>query len=137
MAKDFFHDIVRAALEKDGWFITHDPYKMRVDDVLYEIDLGAERLIAAEKGGMKIAVEIKSFIGPSTVNEFHKAVGQFVDYDTALEMFEPDRILFLAIPENIYLTFFQKQVIQKTIERIQARILVYSPQTETIVTWIK
>ncbi len=137
MAKDFFHDVVRNALEKDGWLITHDPYKMKVDDVLYEIDLGAERLIAAEKAGEKIAVEIKSFVGPSTVNEFHKAVGQFVDYDTALEMFEPERVLFLAIPENIYLTFFQKNVIQKSIERIRAKILVYNPQSEIITTWIK
>lgn len=137
MAKDFFHDSVRIALEKDGWLITHDPYKMKVDDVLYEIDLGAERLIAAEKAGEKIAVEVKNFVGPSTVNEFHKAVGQFIDYDTALEMFEPERVLFLAIPENIFLTFFQKTVIKKSIERIRAKILVYNSQLEIIVTWIK
>jgi hypothetical protein len=31
-------------------------------------DLAAERPIAAEKGGMKIAVEIKSFIGKSWIN---------------------------------------------------------------------
>ena len=49
MAKDFYHDNVRQALEKDGWRITHDPYPIRVDDVGYEIDLGAEPLIAAEK----------------------------------------------------------------------------------------
>ncbi|MFN0037072.1 MAG: XisH family protein [Saprospiraceae bacterium] len=137
MAKDFFHNQVINALQKDGWLITHDPYKMRVEDVLYEIDLGAEPLIAAEKGEQKIAVEIKSFIGPSTVNELHKAVGQFVDYATALEIFEPDRVLFLAIPEGIFLTFFQKTVIRKSIERIQGKILVYDPVNEIIVQWIK
>lgn len=137
MAKDFFHHVVKSALEKDGWRITHDPYKMRVEDVLYEVDLGLERLIAAEKAGDKIAVEVKSFVGPSTVNEFHKAIGQFVDYDTAMEIFEPGRILFLAIPENIYLTFFQKTVIQKTLERVHARILVYNSVNESIVSWIK
>jgi hypothetical protein len=29
MAKDIFHDTVRKALEKDGWKITHDPYRLR------------------------------------------------------------------------------------------------------------
>lgn len=71
------------------------------------------------------------------MREFHKAVGQFVDYDTALGMFEPERVLFLAIPENVYLTFFQKTVIQKSIQRIRAKILVYNSQHEIIVTWIK
>jgi XisH protein len=28
MAKDIYHDIVKRALQKDGWTITHDPYKI-------------------------------------------------------------------------------------------------------------
>jgi len=28
MAKDIFHEIVRNALQKDGWQITHDPYEI-------------------------------------------------------------------------------------------------------------
>ena len=28
MAKDIFHDIVREAIEKDGWTITNDPYQI-------------------------------------------------------------------------------------------------------------
>jgi hypothetical protein len=28
MAKDLFHDVVRRALEKEGWTITHDPYSV-------------------------------------------------------------------------------------------------------------
>lgn len=59
MAKDFFHSVVRNALEKDGWLVTHDPYKMKVEDVLYEVDLGAERLIAAEKAGEKSLLRSK------------------------------------------------------------------------------
>ena len=51
MARDLYHNNVRIALEKDGWKITHDPYKMSVDQIDYEIDLGAEALIAAEKHG--------------------------------------------------------------------------------------
>ncbi len=137
MAKDFYHENVREALEKDGWRITHDPYPLKVDDVGYEIDFGAEPLIAAEKEDLMIAVEVKSFLGPSTVNEFHKAVGQFNDYHVALEIKDPNRVLFLAIPSIIWLRFFQKPLIQKSLARIQAKIIVYNPKNNEIVTWIK
>ena len=50
MAKDFFHPHVRAALEKDGWQITHDPYYLTIDEISYPIDLGAEPVIGAAQG---------------------------------------------------------------------------------------
>jgi Holliday junction resolvase-like predicted endonuclease len=62
MAKDHFHDTVRNALEKEGWTITDDPYEVSIGDVDFEIDLAAE-MLAAERAGEKIAVEIKSVIG--------------------------------------------------------------------------
>ncbi|HAK76391.1 MAG TPA: XisH protein, partial [Runella sp.] len=124
-------------LEKDNWLITHDPYAIKIDEVGYEIDLGAEPLIAAEKDNARIAVEVKSFVGPSTINEFHKAVGQFNDYYVALEIQDPERVLFLAIPEEVWLRFFQKRVIQKSLERIRAKIVVYNPDENRIVEWIK
>lgn len=137
MAKDIYHDNVREALEKDGWRITHDPYPVSVEDVGYEIDFGAEPLIAAEKQEQLIAVEVKSFTGPSAVNEFHRAVGQFNDYSVALEIQDPERILFLAVPEGIWLRFFQKHVIRKSLERIRAKLLIYDPGNNIIVKWIK
>jgi hypothetical protein len=137
MARDIYHTNVREALEKDGWKITHDPYPVRIEEVDYEIDFGAEPLIAAEKEEQFIAVEVKSFLGPSTINEFHRAVGQFNDYSVALDIQDPQRILFLAVPEKIWLRFFQKQIIQKSLERIAAKVLVYDPNTNTIVRWIK
>ena len=137
MAKDFYHNNVKEALEKDGWRITHDPYHVSVEEVGYEIDFVAEPLLAAEKDENKIAIEVKSFIGPSTINEFHRAVGQFNDYSVALEIQDPERVLFLAIPNDIWVRFFQKQVIQKSLERIKAKILVYNPNSNSVVEWIK
>lgn len=136
MAKDFYHENVREALQKDGWRITHDPYSIEIEDVDYQIDFGAEPLIAAEKDGIQIAVEVKSFVGPSTVNEFHKAVGQFNDYCVALEIEDPTRVLFLAVPDDIWFRFFQKQLIQKSLERIKAKIIVYNPEINEIIQWI-
>ena len=70
MAKDRFHDVVRTALEKEGWQIAADPYEISVDDIDFEIDLAAEQPLAATLGNQKIAVEVKSFISPSNVSDF-------------------------------------------------------------------
>jgi hypothetical protein len=137
MARDLYHNQAKNALVKDGWRITADPYQISIENVDFEIDLAAEPLIAADKDDEKIAVEIKSFAGPSTVNELHRAVGQFTDYYVALEISEPDRVLYLALPQHIYDTYFQKDIIQRILAKIGAKILVYDPQTQTIVRWIK
>jgi hypothetical protein len=108
-----------------------------VDDIGYEIDFGAEPLIAAEKAEQRIAVEVKSFVGASAINEFHKAVGQFNDYFVALQIQDPQRVLYLAVPNDIWNRFFQKPVIQKSLERIGAKIIVYSPNNNEIQQWIK
>ena len=55
-ARDLFHESVRNALEKEDWIITNDPLEIQFEEVKLKIDLGAERLIAAEKAGEKIAV---------------------------------------------------------------------------------
>ena len=60
---DALHDACKNALIKAGWTITHDPYRiLRGRQSLY-IDLGAEKPLAAEKDGRKIAVEVKSLLG--------------------------------------------------------------------------
>ncbi len=135
MAKDLFHQIVRHALEKDGWKITKDPFAFRYGETSFEIDLGAERLIAAERENMLIAVEIKSFIQPSTSNEFHAALGQYLAYHYALGQFEPERLLYLAVPKDTYQSFFQRQFAREIVALHKLRILVYNQQTEVIETW--
>ncbi|MBW4510288.1 MAG: XisH family protein [Scytonematopsis contorta HA4267-MV1] len=135
MAKDRFHDAVRTALEKEGWTITADPYEMSVGDVDFEIDLAAE-MLAAQRAEEKIAVEIKGFIGSSKVSDFHTAVGQLINYQFALEEFEPERKLFLAVPESIYNTFFQRRFIKSVIERTQIQLVVYDEKKEVIIQWL-
>jgi hypothetical protein len=135
MAKDRFHDAVRAALVKEEWTITADPYEISVGDVDFEIDLAAE-MLAAERAGEKIAVEIKSFIGRSNVSEFHTALGQFMNYQFALEEFERERKLYLAVPESIYNSFFQRRFIRSVVERTQINLLVYDEKQEIIIQWL-
>ena len=76
MAKDRFHDAVKQALVKEGWIITDDPLSLEFGGVDLYVNLGAERLIAAQKDNEKIAVEVKSFLMPSIITGFHLALGQ-------------------------------------------------------------
>ena len=108
-AKDTYHDVVRDALEKEDWIVTDDPLQIRFLDVELRIDLGAERVIAAERDNEKIAVEIKSFLGSSAISDFHSALGQYLDYHEGLIHEDPKRSLYLAVPLVTYDVFFQSQ----------------------------
>jgi hypothetical protein len=47
--KDLYHDTVRTALIKAGWTITDDPLILKIGERSIFIDLGAEKLMAAER----------------------------------------------------------------------------------------
>jgi hypothetical protein len=137
MAKDIFHQQVKTALIKDGWIVTHDPLTIRISEaVKLQIDLAAESAIAAERDTEKIAVEIKSFIGDSDISSFHTALGQYLNYCQALEEQEPNRIIYLAVPDETYQDFFQLPFIQRALLRYQVKLMIYDPKREEILQWI-
>ena len=134
-AKDAFHEVVKTALQKDGWQITHDPYNLQAGTLELYIDLGAEKVVAAQKDGHKIAIEIKSFLGASKISQFYTALGQFISYRAALQQQEADRILYLAVPSNVYDSFFTMWFIQSLIKQNQIHLIVYDLEQETISQW--
>lgn len=136
-AYDIFHKTVRKALEKEGWLITHDPFAIPFGGIDLYIDLGAERVLAAERGEEKIAIEVKSFLGHSPVSEFHTALGQFLNYRLVLEENYPERVLYLAIPLDAYDSFFKLPFTQLALERNHVKLLVFRPDQEEIVEWKK
>jgi hypothetical protein len=136
-AKDAFYDIVKTALIRDGWIVTHDPYRIDLGFADVYIDFGAERLIAADKGDVKIAVEVKTFLSPSVMADFHVAIGQFINYRIALEVEEEDRVMYLGIPGDFYKRFFKYEFIQRVIEKNRIPLLVYDVQNSEVVRWIK
>jgi hypothetical protein len=135
-AKDRFHTIVRIALEKEQWKITDDPLRLDVGGTKFEIDLGAEQLLAAERGKEKIAVEIKSFLSDSPLTDYHAALGQFLNYRLALEISEPGRVLYLAVPVVAYESFFRREFTQISLEKYQIKQIIYDPIQEVIIQWI-
>jgi XisH protein len=137
MARDTFHQEVRQALEKDGWEITNDPYKLKTLGINYEIDLGAEKLLSAQKAHQKIAIEIKTFSAMSFAHEFHRVLGQYLNYTAFLDLQEPDRLLYLAITKSVYRTYFTSPAIQYIVDRFNIRIIVFNPKTQVIEQWLE
>jgi hypothetical protein len=99
------------------------------------IDLAGEKMIVADKDNQKIAVEVKSFLSPSTMSDFHTAMGQFINYRYALGDYEPERILYLAVPVITYEEFFTTRFIQSVIQRSPIKLLIFNPITQEIVQW--
>lgn len=137
VAKDKFHDAVKNGLVKENWTITSDPLFLQFGGVDVYIDLGAEKLIAAQKDNQKIAVEIKSFLNISVITDFYSALGQFMSYRLILKEEDPDRLLYLAIPFDIYNSFFQLLFARKAIQDYQLKLIVYDSKNEVIVKWLK
>lgn len=136
MAKDVIHDQVKNALIKDGWTITHDPFPLKIGQKTLSADLGAERLISAEKGSRKIVVEIKSFLGHSNIRDLQQAIGQYVMYKQILDETEHDRLLYLAITEEVFNLVFKIELGELLLRNNLLRLIVCDKQQEVITQWI-
>lgn len=135
-AKDFYHSNVISALGKDGWTITDDPLRLKWRKRKMYVDIGAERLIAAEKGRQKIAVEVKSFLSKSSLEDLEDALGQFILYHDVLQEIEPDRVLYLAIRKYVYDELFHDEVGSLLLKNKRLRLLVFDATAEEVLQWI-
>lgn len=64
------------------------------------------------------------------------AIGQFINYQVVLENKEPDRILYLVVPQEIHNTFFQSLLAQSVIKKYQIKLIIYDPESEVIIEWL-
>lgn len=103
----------------------------------FEIDLGPQQLLAAERDQEKIAVEIKTFLSHSPLTDYHGALGQFLNYRLALEISDPTHILYLAMALVVDEAFFKQEFAQISLETYQMKQIIYDPIEEVIVQWIQ
>jgi hypothetical protein len=134
-ALDLYHNAAKQALIKDGWTITHDPFHLRWGRKDMYVDLGAKKLIIAERSEQKIAVEVKSFLGESELQACRDAIGQFAIYRAVLRRTNPDYILYLAIRDVIYSSFFEEPIGQILIEDENLKFIIFNAEKEIIVQW--
>jgi len=140
--RDKYHYNVKQALENDGWEVTDDPYILRLRDEqnkdrIFPVDLGAEKLIAAQKGKEKIAIEIKTFEGSSLINDYHKALGQYMDYLAGLEVQEVFRKLYLSVSEEAYDKLMKNPLSKLSLKRFKVRLLIVNVESNQVIRWIE
>jgi hypothetical protein len=134
--RDIYHDTVKRALQKDGWTITHDPFPLQIGKKRLSADLGAERLISAEKGLQKIVVEVKSFVGQSDVKDLEQALGQYVLYRQILNEMGIERSLYLAVSRPTFNSVFTIELGQVLLKNQIIRLIVFDEGSEAITLWI-
>lgn len=135
-AKDIYHDTVKRALQKDGWTITHDPFPPQVGKKRLSADLGAERLISAERGLQRIVVEVKSFVGQSDVKDLEQALGQYVLYRQILNEMGVERSLYLAVSQRTFNSVFTIELGQVLLKNQVVKLIVFDDESEAVVQWI-
>ena len=136
MARDLFHYIVKEALIKDGWTITHDPYPLhsRKEGGL-STDIGAEKIILAENNLNKIAVEVKSFVHMSILHEFLKASGQYHSYSKIIGKNDPQRLLYVAMPTFVYYRIIQYDWVVEVMADLKMKVILYNTEKVIIEEW--
>jgi hypothetical protein len=87
------------------------------------------------EGEIRIAVEIKSFTGPSPVDALEKALGQFTLYHDILAQLEPDRALYLAVSDTTFDDVFEEGMGQLLLANGRLKLLVFDTDTEVIERW--
>jgi hypothetical protein len=136
-AKNIYHDTVIAALVADGWTITDDPLGVVIGTRRLFVDIGADRTaIGAERKGKRIAVEVQSFLSKSDIEDFHRAVGQYVVYRFVIEDLDPDRALYLAVPDEVYTGILSEPLGRLVATGLAMKVIVFDQQTQRIVKWI-
>lgn len=98
--------------------------------------MGAEKVFIEKEKESKIVVEIKVFGGKSKTTEFEKAKGQYDIYLFALRKNQVDRLLFLAIPDEVYQQTFLRPSIRDIVAEEKMNLLIFNPKTEEITRWI-
>jgi len=135
-ARDRYHQEFRNALESEGWTVTDDPFHVGIGSTNVQIDIGAERLVIAEKEAEQVAVEIKTFRHPSLVTDLYDAVGQYICYRFILNERNENRTLFLAMPKKTYKRL-EDEPILRIFEVENIHLVIYDEKNETIQQWIK
>jgi hypothetical protein len=134
-ARDQDHDHLRNALTNDGWTITDDPLTLKVGHTNLFVDLGAEKLLLAEKKDRKIGVELKTFGGASEVRELELSFGQYFVYQAVLEKNQPERILYLAVTQEVYDDIFSDDLGKLLLEFYHPNVIIFDAEKEVILQW--
>jgi hypothetical protein len=144
--RDSIHDLVRKALEADGWDITDDPYVISFGERFLFVDLGAveapatdvaaSRFLGARRGENQIAVEIKEFRAKSMMASLEQGIGQYVLYRLLLDKVDQDREFYMAVTDVVYDEVFGEPIGELVVNELPLKLLVIDSEREEVKEWI-
>lgn len=73
---------------------------------------------------------------PPPINDFHKAIGQYISYQTALKQIAPERQLCIAIPSSIYENFIQEPFPKEVIKDYKIKMVVDDIEIGELSKWL-
>ena len=123
------------AFEKDGWVIKEQPYTIPLNDTVIFADLLIENV---DDEQILMVVEVKCFpVRRNILEEFYKAIGQYLMYQSALSRLDLDFGLTLTIPHHIYEQFLlREQSALDTLNNATIKVAIIDLDDEVIVSWI-
>jgi glucose-6-phosphate 1-dehydrogenase len=109
---------------------------MRVGLRRLYVDLAADHdRLGAERQGERIAMEVQSFVGESDIEYLHHADGQHAVYRVLLARRDPDRVLYLAVSDEVFSDVLSEPLGQEVIADLGIRLVVFNPHTRSITLW--
>ncbi len=83
----------------------------------------------------KLRLKSKVFVGKSETADLEQAIGQYFLYRWIMDRQDPDRILFLAVPETIYRQLFEGVKGEILLSDGRLKVFGYSTEKEEIIGW--
>ena len=134
--QDLYHDVVRDALRKDGWRITHTALQLKARAEASAGELWEGPWLIADKDERKVAVAVSSFVGRSNPADILQTWRQLALSRSRLYTMDSDRVVYLAVRQATYSACFGGTEGDLLLEKEHMRLLVFDPRAEVIVQWV-
>ena len=70
------------------------------------------------------------------MRDFEAALGQYILYGLYLTQILPEAVLYMAVSDAVYRSFFIKSAIQFALTELDIKLIVFDVEQEVIVQWI-
>jgi hypothetical protein len=134
--RDLYHDVVRDALRKDGWRITHTALQLKAQAESSAGDLWEGPWLIADKDERKVAVAVRSFVGRSHLADIIQTWAQLGLSRPRLHAMDSDRVVYLAVRQATYSACFAGTEGERVLAKEHMQLLVFDPRAEVIVQWV-
>lgn len=106
-----------------------------MDGTIFLLISARKKILAAEKEGKEIAVEIKGFVGRSLIADAESSLGQYLIYRNLLRKKDANRVLYMAIDKETLTETFTDELEKLLTVDFGVKLLVFDNVREEIVKW--